>query len=200
MHADIAASGTSRFVRNESIQRMGTISRVSIGGPTTTTISKMTSGSPSKVGALSSVIIPDAARIKTIIIEGKKLISPARSTYLPIETRLSKSIESSRPRCVSGFGISCCSTSRSGSKCQLLSCPVRPESLYTIYPLKVNSPKPFFRFPAISEAGYAGRSIRNFLLYLILASKRPNNSFLLTFPKHVCICPFLNFIVEIADW
>ncbi len=79
-HADIAASGTSRFVKNDSIQRMGTISKVSIGGPISTIIGRRKSGFPSKVGLLCSVMIPDAARMTAIITEGKKLISPARTT------------------------------------------------------------------------------------------------------------------------
>ncbi len=119
-HADIAASGTSRFVRNDSIQRMGTISKVSSGGPISTIIGRRKSGFPSKVGPLSSVMTPDDARTTTIIIEGRKLISPARNAYLRIEIRLSKSFESNHPRCVAGSGISCCSTSCSGSKCRFL--------------------------------------------------------------------------------
>ncbi len=123
-HADIAASGTSRFVRNESIQRMGTISKVSSGGPISTIIGRRNSGFPSKVGPLSSVMIPDDPRMTAIIIDGKKLISPARSAYLRIEIRLSKSFESNHPRWISGSGIACCSTSCSGSKCRL------PEAAY----------------------------------------------------------------------
>ena len=124
-HADIAASGISRFVKKDSIHRMGTIKKVSIGGPISTIIGRRKSGLPSKVGLLCSLIIPDVARTTTIITEGKKLISPARSTYLSIDMRLSKSIESNHPRCISGSGIPCCSASCSGSKCRLLSCPVR---------------------------------------------------------------------------
>ena len=119
-HADIAASGTSRFVRNDSIQRMGTISKVSSGGPISTIIGRRKRGSPSKVGLLSSVISPDDPRMTAITTEGTKLISPARSAYLRIEIRLSNSFESNHPRCISGSGIPCCSTSCSGSKCRLL--------------------------------------------------------------------------------
>lgn len=124
MHADIAANGTCRFVKNDSTQRMGTIKKVSIGGPISTIIGRTKSGFPSKMGPPSSVMIPDAARTTAIIIDGKKLITPARSTYLRIEMRLSKSIESSHPRCIAGSGITCCSTSCSSSKCRLLNCPV----------------------------------------------------------------------------
>ncbi len=97
-HADIAASGTSRFVKNDSVQSIGTISKVSIGGPISTIISRRKSGLPSKVGLLCSFMIPDVARTTTIITEGRKLISPACSTYLGIDMRLSRSIESNHPR------------------------------------------------------------------------------------------------------
>lgn len=126
MQADIAASGTSRFVTNDRIQRIGAISRVSNGGPTTTSISRMKSGSPSKDGALSSVIIPEAARRKTIINEGKKLIIAERRIYLRIETRVSKSIESSHPRRTSTLGVSCRVSSCSGSTLCLMSFKCQP--------------------------------------------------------------------------
>ena len=163
-HADIAASGISRFVKKDSIHRMGTIKKVSIGGPIITIMSRTKNGSPSKVGPPSSVMIPDAARTTTIIIEGKKLISPARSTYLSVDMRLSKSIESNHPRCISGFGVPCCFASCSGSKRQLLNCPVRPVGWVLAYKgLEVKMRDFTFLCPA-----HTWPSVHNFRLYLPL--------------------------------
>jgi hypothetical protein len=114
-------------------------------------------------------MIPERARMKINANEGRRLISPVRSTYRRIEMRVSNGHRSSQ-----GCGLTVPVVSvvpGSGSNAQLLDRSVE----YLICP---------------TGAIVRGVSLCRGIL---------NNCFLLTYSGATCICPFLNFAIEMTD-
>ena len=68
-------------------------------------------GEPLNAGPVSSVMTPEAARMNDSASEGRRLISPVRSTYRRIEMRVSNSQRSSHGCGLTVsvvFVVSCC--------------------------------------------------------------------------------------------
>ena len=90
INAEITASSTILFVKNDSTHSTKDISSVSMAGPMNQQETSTSSGGPSKLGAVSSFTRPAAPRAIPIAIEGITLMSPMRSTYLRMEMLVSK--------------------------------------------------------------------------------------------------------------
>lgn len=128
-NADIAASGMLRFVIRDRMRSTRPMSNVSMGGQTITIRTINSRGEPSNAGPVSSVTTPQIPRTKTTASDGRRLISPVRSTYRRIEMRVSNSHRSSHICGLTGSDVSVVpfvsAVFCSGSNGQLRKCLVR---------------------------------------------------------------------------